>query len=67
MLLQILISLSITVLGIVILFIVLGVLSAIIMGSRYEDDFMTSWEKCNGNCKSCKDKEQCMNRPYEGE
>ena len=67
MLLQILISLSITVLGIVILFIVLGVLSAIIVGSRYEDDFMTSWEKCNGNCSSCKDAGQCMNRPYKGE
>ena len=67
MLLQILISLSITVLVIVILFIVLGVLSAIIMGSRYEDDFMTNWHNCNGNCTSCRDKQECMNRPYEGE
>lgn len=41
------------------------VLTAVIVGEKHEKDFMTSWEKCNGNCSSCKDKGQCMNRPYQ--
>lgn len=40
------------------------VLSAMIIGSNYEKDIMVSWEKCNRHCNYCKDKEQCMNRPY---
>lgn len=52
---------------ITILIIILFVLSAISIATDNDNEFMTSWEKCNGNCKSCKDKEQCMNRPYEGE
>lgn len=44
--------------------IVVLVISAIVVGSKYEKEFMTSWEKCNGNCSSCKDAGQCMNRPY---
>ena len=40
------------------------VLSAMIIGSNYEKDIVGSWEKCNRHCNYCKDKEQCMNRPY---
>ena len=40
------------------------VLSAMIIGGNYEKDIMGSWEKCNRHCNYCKDKEQCMNRPY---
>ena len=56
-------------LKILIVLMILGVLfivlTAVIVGEKHEKDFMTSWEKCNGNCSSCKDKEQCMNRPYQ--
>ena len=48
-------------------FIVLGTIASIIWGARHEEEFMTNWNECDGNCKSCKDKEICMNRPYEGE
>lgn len=43
------------------------VLTAIIVGTKHEKEFMTNWEKCNGNgnCSNCRDKEQCMNRPYQ--
>lgn len=55
-------------LKILIILMVLGVLfivlTAVIVGARHERYFMTSWEKCNGNCSNCRDKEQCMNRPY---
>ena len=55
-------------LKILIILMVLGVLfivlTAVIVGARHERYFMTSWEKCNGNCSNCRDKEQCMNRSY---
>lgn len=56
-------------LKILIILMVLGVLfivlTAVIVGAKHEKDFMTNWEKCNGNCSNCRDKEQCMNRPYQ--
>lgn len=56
-------------LKILIILMVLGVLfivlTAVIVGTKHEKEFMTNWEKCNGNCSNCRDKEQCMNRPYQ--
>lgn len=56
-------------LKILIILMVLGVLfivlTAVIVGAKHKKDFMTNWEKCNGNCSNCRDKEQCMNRPYQ--
>lgn len=55
-------------LKILIALMVLGVLFIVLTTAivvKDEKNFMTSWEKCNGNCSSCKDKEQCMNRPYQ--
>lgn len=46
------------------LILVFIILTAIILGAEHEKDFMTNWEECNGNCSNCRDKEQCMNRPY---
>lgn len=55
-------------LKILIILMILGVLfiilTAIIVGAEHDKEFMTSWENCNGNCSNCRDKEQCMNRPY---
>lgn len=48
-----------------VLIIVFIVLTAIIAGAKHEKELMTSWEECNGNCSNCRDKEQCMNRPYQ--
>ena len=54
------------VIALILIFLVtlLIVLSVMIIRGNYEKDNMVSWEKCNGNCNYCKDKEQCMNRPY---
>lgn len=40
------------------------ILTVFILGAEHDKKFMTSWEECNGNCSNCRDKEQCMNRPY---
>lgn len=46
------------------LVIIAGVYTSVIIASRIDKKYMTSYEKCNGNCEACRDKEQCMNRPY---
>lgn len=49
---------------VIILVAIFIILTAVIVGAESDKEFMTSWEECNGNCNSCKDQGQCMNRPY---
>lgn len=64
MLINIVIGVSVGVLVLVIMAFVVSIVSAVILGSIADDEYMTNYEKCNGNCEACRDKEQCMNRPY---